>query len=76
MAIFYQCRHCDLKIGQIDEKKVDSSTLGFDQLNSEERENVLAYQTNGDIQVKTICEDCFDALTINPTFHEIDSFIQ
>jgi hypothetical protein len=36
---------------------------------------MISYQPNGDIHVKTICEDCQEALTRNPELHQYEKFI-
>lgn len=76
MSIHYLCRHCGVNVGIIDRKSVFSEQLGFHQLDNEERVDMISYQDNGDIQVKTICEDCHEALNRNPHFHENQTFIQ
>jgi hypothetical protein len=76
MSIHYNCRHCGVKVGTIDRMSLHSEQLGFHQLNDEERVDMISYQNNGDIEVKTICEDCQEALDRNPQFHENHTFIQ
>ncbi|WP_299093045.1 anti-sigma-F factor Fin family protein [uncultured Metabacillus sp.] len=76
MALHYHCRHCGVKVGSIDKMAVSSEQLGFDHLSDEERQEMITYQQNGDIQIKTICEDCQDALNRYPEFHQYESFIQ
>lgn len=75
MAIHYQCRHCKTKLGEI-KHQVDSGSLGFDQLTSEERTDMVTYHSSGDIQVDAICEDCHEALMRNPNLYELDNVIQ
>ncbi|ARK28449.1 anti-sigma-F factor Fin family protein [Halalkalibacter krulwichiae] len=75
MAIHYQCRHCKMKIGEIEQHQ-DAISLGFDQLTSQERTDMLTYDSNGDIHVDAICEDCHEALVRNPDLYEIDNVIQ
>ncbi|WP_368502894.1 anti-sigma-F factor Fin [Alkalihalophilus sp. As8PL] len=75
MAIHYKCRHCRTNIGQID-NHTDATSLGFGHLTSQERQEMLTYENNGDIHVNVICEDCEEALTRNPNFYELDTFIQ
>jgi hypothetical protein len=65
-----------VRIGSIDRMSVHSEQLGFHQLNDAERVDMISYQENGDIQVKSICEDCQEALERNPNFHENQTFIQ
>ncbi|MGM0838768.1 MAG: anti-sigma-F factor Fin [Bacillota bacterium] len=76
MAIHYNCRHCGHRVGTIENRSVYTEHLGFHQLTDSERQEMIAYQQNGDIHVKTICEDCQEALERNPAWHETESFIQ
>lgn len=75
MAIYYKCRHCQTSLGAID-KQVSSDKLGFDQLTSSERAEMVTHDGNGDLHVEVICEDCHEALMKNPQFYEIDQIIQ
>lgn len=76
MSISYNCRYCGVHIGQIDKHAIDMKDLGFDHLSNEERVDMIEYQSTGGIQVKAICEDCHEALQRNPSFHELENFIQ
>jgi hypothetical protein len=76
VAIHYNCRHCGHSVGTVDAKSIYTEQLGFHILTGEERQEMIAYQQNGDIHVKTICEDCQEALERNPAWHETESFIQ
>ncbi|KEZ49692.1 MULTISPECIES: anti-sigma-F factor Fin family protein [Metabacillus] len=76
MALHYTCRHCGVKVGTIDSVSVYSEQLGFQHLSQEERREMISYEQNGDIQVKTICEDCQEALERNPDYHQLQRFIQ
>jgi hypothetical protein len=76
MSIHYKCRHCGVAVGTIDSMSVNSQELGFHHLDDQERMDMISYQNNGDIEVKTICEDCQEALDRNPQFHENKTFIQ
>ncbi|KYG33301.1 anti-sigma-F factor Fin family protein [Alkalihalobacillus trypoxylicola] len=76
MSIYYHCRHCQTSLGELEGNQHDMKELGFHQLSSQERQDVLTYQENGDIQVRVICEDCHEALTRNPNYYELDLFIQ
>lgn len=75
MPLHYYCRHCGVKIGSI-EKSVFCVDLGFHHLTNEERKEMIEYLPNGDIHVKSICEDCQEALERNPDFHQYENFIQ
>ncbi|WLR50908.1 anti-sigma-F factor Fin family protein [Bacillus tianshenii] len=76
MAIRYYCRHCGYKVGEISDLTASAERLGFHHLTDQERLDMLTYQANGDIDVKTICEDCHEALHRNPDFHQLRTFIQ
>ncbi|WP_062051232.1 anti-sigma-F factor Fin family protein [Bacillus sp. JCM 19034] len=75
MAIHYQCRHCQAKVGTIEES-IDAQRLGFNTLTSHERTEMVSYLDNGDIHVKVICDDCHEALLRNPDLYEVDHVIQ
>ncbi|MBB5174904.1 anti-sigma-F factor Fin family protein [Texcoconibacillus texcoconensis] len=76
MTIQYQCRHCGTHIGTIDERNVNTEELGLSQLKPEEEDEMVQYDTQGNLQVNVICENCHDALDQNPDLHEQDTFIQ
>ncbi|ASN03738.1 anti-sigma-F factor Fin family protein [Virgibacillus necropolis] len=76
MSIVYTCRHCGNEVGKIDQPIVDSATLGIDKLSAEEQKEMIQFKQNGDVQIKTICENCEAALGQNPHYHELDFFIQ
>ncbi len=76
MSIRYFCRHCGCKVGDIDYASFDSKELGFDHLTTQERKEFIQYHSNGDMSVKTICEDCQEALDRNPDYHQFETFIQ
>lgn len=74
LAIRYMCRHCQTDLGEIDEQ-VSEDLLGFTQLSSDERADMISYEANGDITVRAICENCHESLLKNPTFYELDQII-
>ncbi|MCM3164655.1 anti-sigma-F factor Fin family protein [Metabacillus litoralis] len=76
MALHYYCRHCGVKVGSLENQSLSSQQLGFDSLTNDERQEMITYQQNGDMHVKTICEDCQDALHRNPDLHQVDNLIQ
>ncbi|MDY0394849.1 anti-sigma-F factor Fin [Virgibacillus halophilus] len=76
MAIVYSCRHCKHVIGKIQNEEADISMLGWDRLSAADKESMIQYQDNGDIQIQTICENCQQSLIKNPHYHELDFFIQ
>lgn len=76
MSIVYQCRHCGQVVGEVDQQMVDEAMLGLDKLSAADKQDMIDYQKNGDVQVKTICESCETSLGANPHYHELDFFIQ
>ncbi|TFJ92997.1 anti-sigma-F factor Fin family protein [Lentibacillus salicampi] len=76
MAIVYKCRHCGQEIGKLDQQMLDTSMLGLDQLSSADKRDMISYETNGDVQIKSICESCEESLGNHPQYHELDYFIQ
>ncbi|TMN22329.1 DUF2757 family protein [Lentibacillus cibarius] len=76
MPIVYICRHCGQKIGKLDQQMVDASMLGLDQLSAEDMREMIHYQDNGDMEIKSICESCEESLGSHPQYHELDHFIQ
>jgi len=75
VAIVYKCKHCHQIIGTLDAKVVDTATLGWDQLTAEEQQTMIVYEENGQITVRTICENCERTLTQHPEYHALDHFI-
>lgn len=76
MPIRYYCRHCNMPMGEVNSDSIESKSLGFDALSEEERMDMITYNSNGDILVKSICEDCQEALERNPDYHSLQTFIQ
>ncbi|MFD0051768.1 anti-sigma-F factor Fin [Actinomycetes bacterium NPDC127524] len=75
MALHYNCRHCGMKLGSIHQQVLDIEQLGFDKLNDEERQEMIVYDSSGDIYVKSICADCQESLQKNPGLHQNDYII-
>ncbi|PLR93301.1 anti-sigma-F factor Fin family protein [Bacillus sp. T33-2] len=75
MAIHYFCRHCGVKIGSLHRMSVHADHLGIHKLTDEERHDMVTYENTGDIHIKSICEDCQEALERNPDLHEHDYLI-
>ncbi|MFE8704037.1 anti-sigma-F factor Fin family protein [Cytobacillus sp. FJAT-54145] len=75
MAIHYQCRHCGVKMGSIDQMSLHSEQLGFHKLTDEERLDMVSFESSGDINIKSICEDCQESLERNPDYHQYDYLI-
>ncbi|RCX14894.1 uncharacterized protein DUF2757 [Fontibacillus phaseoli] len=66
MAINYVCRHCRTPIGRIEDPYVSEAQLGFHFLTPEERQDIIAYDSNGETTVKVTCDYCREALEHNP----------
>jgi Protein of unknown function (DUF2757). len=75
MRIFYECRHCGMNLGKLEGSHFSSEKLGFHKLTEDERAEMIRHEPSGDIKVKTICEDCFTALSMNPDYYENDYII-
>lgn len=75
MALKYQCRHCGLDMGTLNQLSVESERLGLSTLTDEERIEMVSYDSNGDIHIKSICEDCHESLERNPEFYQNDYLI-
>jgi len=76
MSLVYTCRHCGHVIGKLEQEKSSISRLGLDQLSAKDKQEMISYQSNGDIHIKSICESCQETLGNNPQYHELDFFIQ
>lgn len=66
MAIEYVCRYCNTSLGFLDGNGLTEAQLGFDQLTPEERKDIITSDTDGNRQVRVICESCQQALENNP----------
>ena len=75
MAIHYHCRHCGIKLGTLDQSSVDTERLGFHKLNDEERQEMIIYNHDGNLLIKSICEDCQESLEKNPEYYQNDFLI-
>lgn len=75
MALHYHCRHCGTKIGTLQQQSLNTEQLGFNQLNNEDRQDMIEYDSAGNIRVKAICEDCHESLQRNPDLHQNDYII-
>ncbi|MUT67710.1 anti-sigma-F factor Fin family protein [Paenibacillus sp. NEAU-GSW1] len=66
MAVNYICRHCRTSMGTIEQSGITEHQLGFHFLTPEERSDIIAYDPNGNVTVKVICDYCREALEANP----------
>ncbi|TYP67996.1 anti-sigma-F factor Fin family protein [Paenibacillus methanolicus] len=76
MAVNYICRHCKSEMGSIDSAQVSELQLGFHFLTPEERSDIIAYNPNGDVTVKVVCDYCREALEANPELALVASPLQ
>ncbi|OCA80677.1 hypothetical protein A8F94_23355 [Bacillus sp. FJAT-27225] len=75
MAIHYKCRHCGTELGSLDMVTADTIKLGLFALNRQERTQMVSYNEDGDVEIKSICEDCQESFERNPELHQYDYLI-
>ena len=75
MSIIYLCRHCDTKIGEINESVATISLLDLNKLTLVDKKKMIHYEPNGDALIKVICENCKQTLDDYPNYYELDFFI-
>jgi hypothetical protein len=66
MAVNYVCRHCRTPLGHFENDQVPEYRHSLQFLTPEERERIIAYDSNGDITVKVICDYCSQTLETHP----------
>lgn len=66
MAVNYECRHCRAPLGRFEDGQVSEYRLGLQLLTPEERKRIIAYDSNGDVTVKVICDYCSQTLESYP----------
>ncbi|WP_438435228.1 anti-sigma-F factor Fin [Gorillibacterium sp. sgz500922] len=76
MTIQYVCRHCGSVIGVLDGGAVSESRLGLHFLTLAERRDIIAYNADGGMTVKVVCEFCREALEANPELSLVGSPLQ
>jgi len=76
MAIHYVCRHCGHALGSIDQKLVTEESLGFHHLTHAERESMITYREDGDLQANVICEHCQETINRHPELLLQSSILQ
>jgi hypothetical protein len=76
MSVTYICRHCRSVVGTIDNPAVSEARLGFDSLTPEERNDIITYNPDGNVEVKTVCDYCKEALDTNPELNLVVSPLQ
>jgi len=76
MMIRYVCRHCGSTIGVLDGGAVSEFQLGLHFLTLAERRDIIAYNADGGMTVKVVCEFCREALEANPELSLVGSPLQ
>jgi hypothetical protein len=76
MAVNYICRHCKTSIGSLSGSNITEHQLGFHFLTPEERSDIIAYNRNGDVTVKVVCDYCREAIDANPELHLVANPLQ
>jgi Fe-S-cluster-containing hydrogenase component 2 len=77
MSINYVCRFCRHQIGQIQQhQSLTDEHLGFHTLSDEERQSIISYEENGDIQANVVCEHCQETIERNPELLLQSSILQ
>ncbi|GKU77092.1 anti-sigma-F factor Fin family protein [Paenibacillus sp. L3-i20] len=76
MAVNYICRHCKTSMGSLESTTVTEQQLGFHFLTPEERNDIIAYDLNGNVTVKVVCDYCNEALHTNPDLMLVSNPLQ
>lgn len=76
MFVKYACKYCASAIGEIEHQDLSEQRLGFHFLTPEERKDIIAYNQDGHILVKVICDYCNEALHTNPELFLLASPLQ
>ncbi|MBH5320722.1 anti-sigma-F factor Fin family protein [Paenibacillus sp. GSMTC-2017] len=76
MAVNYICRHCKTSMGSLESTSITEQQLGFHFLTPEERNDIIAYDLNGDVTVKVVCDYCNEALNTNPDLMLVSNPLQ
>lgn len=66
MAVTYVCRHCRMPLGRFENEQVPEYRHGLHFLTPDERKRIIAYDSNGDVTVKVICDYCSETLENHP----------
>lgn len=76
MAVNYICRHCQMSLGQLEHTEATDYRLGLQFLTPEERKRIIAYNSNGDVTVRVICDYCSQTLTHYPELSLLSNPLQ
>ncbi|KAA0941013.1 anti-sigma-F factor Fin family protein [Sporosarcina sp. ANT_H38] len=76
MAIRYTCRHCETEIGTLPFESAKETVLLLHQMNEAEAEHFLAYEKDGALTVRCICEQCEQSLQRFPDYYALNKWLQ
>lgn len=76
MAVIYECRHCRTSLGRFEDGQVSEYRLGLLLLTPDERKRIIAYNSDGDVIVKVICEFCCQTLENHPELSLLSNPLQ
>ena len=75
MLIHYRCKHCQTNIANLKHDRLNLEQLGFNQLTEDQKDKMIKYHHNGEVDVFVICESCESTLYQHPSYRELDYFI-
>lgn len=76
MQIHYVCRHCRSSLGRIEADQVTEARLGLHFLTPSERQDIIAYNSKGEMIVSITCSYCTEAIMVHPELSLIASPLQ
>lgn len=76
MAIRYTCRHCETEIGTLPFESAKETVLLLHKMNEAEAEHFLAYEKDGELTVRCICEQCEQSLQRFPDYYALNKWLQ
>ncbi len=76
MNVYYVCRHCKKYLATIPKHQEILEQLGLNQLTTIELQEIVMYDSLGNIHIHITCDYCEEAFRHNPLLHEIDFIIQ
>ncbi|MEX2416474.1 MAG: anti-sigma-F factor Fin family protein [Paenibacillaceae bacterium] len=76
MTVKYICRHCHTMVGEITDDSVNEFQLGFHFLTPDERRDIIAYNSNGEVTVKVVCDYCSQTLESYPELSLLQNPLQ
>jgi len=76
MTVKYICRHCNTMVGENIEDTVNEFQLGFHFFTPDERRDIIAYNSNGEVTVKVVCDYCSQTLESYPELSLLENPLQ